>query len=164
MITFYVKDNKKVNLYSIDINTYKLINLKREIDLWDGKGILRNRKNISYMEFESHFLSNLCYKFIDIKNSLEATKLITELCNYLDNDHNANEICFCKELLEILNITKIDENANKLLEKDINSEVYSINNFFGKFDKIINKKEQKSIHNSIFNSIPEYSNLFLIMN
>ena len=32
-----------------------------------------------------------------------------------------------------------------------------------KFDKIINKKEQKYIHNSIFKSIPEYSNLFLIM-
>ena len=30
-------------------------------------------------------------------------------------------------------------------------------------DKIINKKEQKYIHNSIFKSIPEYSNLFLIM-
>ena len=33
----------------------------------------------------------------------------------------------------------------------------------GSSGKIINKKEQKYIHNSIFKSIPEYSNLFLIM-
>lgn len=164
MMTFYVRDYKKINLYSIDINTYKLLNLKKEIDLWDGKGILRNRKNITYMEFEPHFLSSLCYKFINAKNSLEVTKIINELSNYLDQDHNANEICFCKDLLEILNITKIDDNANKLLEEDISEEVSSINNFFDKFDKIINKKEQKSIHNNILNSIPEYSNLFLIMN
>lgn len=164
MLTFYVKDNKNISLYSIDINIYKLTNLKKEIDLWDGKGILRNRKNISYMEFEPHFLSSLCYKFMYAKTSLEVTKIINELSNYLDNDHNANEICFCKDLLEILNITKIEDKANKLLENDINEQVMSINKFFDKFDKIINKKEQKSIHNSIFNTIPEYSSLFLIMN
>lgn len=163
-MTFYVRENKKVNLYSIDIDTYKLLNLKKEIDLWDNKGILRNRKNITYMEFEPHFLSSLCDKFIYSKTSLEITKLINELSNYLDKDHNANEICFCKDLLEILSITKIDDNANKLLENDINKEVSSINNFFDKFDKIINKKEQKSIHNSIFNSIPQYSNLYFIIN
>lgn len=163
-MTFYVRENKKISLYSIDIDIYKLSNLKKEIDLFDDKGILRNRKNITYMEFEPHFLSTLCYKFMYSKNSLEITKLINELSSYLDKQHNANEICFCKELLEILNITKIDNNADKLLEDDINKEVSSINNFFDKFDKIINKKEQKSIHNSILKSVPEYSNLFLIMN
>lgn len=163
-MTFYVRENKRVNLYSIDIDIYRLLNLKKEIDLWDNKGILRNRKNITYMEFEPHFLSNLCDKFIYSKTSLEITKLINELSNYLDKEHNANEICFCKDLLEILNITKIDDNAKKLLENDINKEVSSINNFFDKFDKIINKKEQKSIHNSIFKSIPEYSNLYFMIN
>ncbi len=163
-MTFYVRENKKVNLYSIDIDAYKLINLKKEIDLWDNKGILRNRKNITYVEFEPHFLSNLCNRLIYSKNSLEVTKIISEFSNYLDKDLNANEVCFCKDLLEILNITKINDNANKLLNEDIDKEVSSINNFFDKFDKIINKKEEKSIHNSIFNSIPEYSNLYLIMN
>lgn len=162
-MTFYVRENKKINLYSINIDIYKLSILKSTINSWDDKGFLRNRKNISYMESEPHFLATLCNEFINSKTSLEVTKLINQLSNYLDNDLNANEICFCKDLLEILNITKIDDNANKLLEKDINKEVSSINSFFDKFDKIINKKEQKYIHNSIFKSIPEYSNLFLIM-
>ena len=163
-MTFYVRENKKVNLYSIDIDTYKLIKLKKEIDLWDNKGILRNRKNITYVEFEPHFLSTLCDRFIYSKTSLEVTKLINELSSYLDKDLNANEICFCKDLLEILYITKTGDNADKLLHDDIDKEVSSINNFFDKFDKIISKREEKSIHNSIFNSVPEYSNLYLIMN
>ncbi len=162
-MTFYVRENKKVNLYSINIDTYKLLNLKKEIDLWDNKGILRNKKNITYVEFEPHFLSTLCNRLIYSKTSLEFTKLINELSVYLDKNLNANEICFCKDLLEILNITKINDDANKLLHDDIDKEVSSINNFFDKFDKIINKKEQKSIHNSIYNSVPEYSNLYLIM-
>ncbi|MCM1370928.1 MAG: hypothetical protein NC181_03450 [Clostridium sp.] len=163
-MTFYVKDNNKISLYSIDIDIYKLSSLKRKIDLLDDKGILRNKKNISYVEFDPHFLSILCYKFIDAKNSLEITKIINELIKYLDGEINANEICLCKELIEILNITKVDNDANKLLQHDIKEEVSSINNFFDKFDKIISKKEEKSIQNSIFNSIPEYSNLYLIMN
>ena len=54
-MTFYVRENKKINLYSINIDIYKLSILKSTINSWDDKGFLRNRKNISYMEFEPHF-------------------------------------------------------------------------------------------------------------
>ena len=164
MATFYVKENNKINIYSININEYQLLNLKKDIDLWDGKGILRNKKNITYFEYEPHFLSNMCSKFIKANNSLEITKLIFELNTYLEYDHNANEICFCKDLLVILNIKNLNENGSKELEKDINNQILNINNFWSKIDKSINKKEQKSIHNNILNTIPEYSNLYLIMN
>ena len=46
-MTFYVRENKKINLYSINIDIYKLSILKSTINSWDDKGFLRNRKNIS---------------------------------------------------------------------------------------------------------------------